>query len=460
MNLGRSAAHRGGFREKTNMSNHKTLLASSLLVLSCCLANAALAEPDIGWWWNPNESGRGFFVESHDGVTFIGAYLYDDDGHAKWLVSGGSNPDPYNWTGDLYYKINGQTLYGSYVAPGDAIVVGTLTAHFDNDSRGTITWPGGSVQIERQIFGAGDPPFQPWNGWWWNPDESGSGYSVELQGNNLFIVGFMYDEGGRPVWYYSAGPMTDATTYHGDVLQFANGQTIGGPYQPPSSPTKIATLDVTFSTAASEATFTFNEVSASEAVAHSAKARRQSTKSVKPQLKKDGTLVAPAQYKGTFTLTSTFDDTGTSTHFNWTFQSDSVTLVKGGGQGIIPYAPQSVTIHVTIGGSFPPCSSISGNVDLNLGADAVSLGLAPTVGLFDIKFILPEVDFIATAHCKDADGNPFDAPLPTAWNGAVMSETNKVVTLSPTGSSSLNGGPGFSAGGYSHLLFFRFDSVP
>ena len=48
-------------------------------------------------------------------------------------MSGGPNPDPYNWTGDLYYKSNGQTLYGNYVAPGDAAVVGTLTVHFDDD---------------------------------------------------------------------------------------------------------------------------------------------------------------------------------------------------------------------------------------------------------------------------------------------------------------------------------------
>jgi hypothetical protein len=38
---------------------------------------------------------------------------------------------------------------------------------------------------------------------------------VELQGSNLFVVGFMYDDAGRPVWYYTAGPLTDAVAYRG-----------------------------------------------------------------------------------------------------------------------------------------------------------------------------------------------------------------------------------------------------
>ena len=118
-------------------------------------------------------------------MTFIGAYLYDNDGHASWLVAGGPNNDPYNYTGDLYNKTGGQTLFGSYVAPGDAVVAGQLSIHFTDDTHATITWPGGSVQVERQIYGTGTPDFQPFSGWWWNPDESGSSFSVELQGTNL-----------------------------------------------------------------------------------------------------------------------------------------------------------------------------------------------------------------------------------------------------------------------------------
>src|SRR5882672_9035661 len=75
----------------------RKLIRSCLVVLSCCVGNTVLAAPQTGWWWNPAESGRGFFVESRDGITFIGAYLYESDGHATWLVAGAPNADPYNF---------------------------------------------------------------------------------------------------------------------------------------------------------------------------------------------------------------------------------------------------------------------------------------------------------------------------------------------------------------------------
>ena len=111
-----------------------------------------------------------------------------------------------------------------------------LLAGLDTPTSGTITWPGGTVPIERDIFGVGAPAFQPETGWWWNEAESGRGYSVEVQGPNAFVVGFMYEEGGNPIWYFSAGPMVTPTRYEGDWLQFSGGQTLAGPYQPPAAP--------------------------------------------------------------------------------------------------------------------------------------------------------------------------------------------------------------------------------
>ena len=231
------------------------------VVIGLWLCSAALAAPQVGWWWNPSESGRGFFVESQNGVTFIAAYLYENDGHATWFVAGGPNADPYNYSGPLYNLSNGQTLFGGYVKPGGLTVGGQMSVHFDDDTHGTFTWPGGAVPIQREIFGSGAAQFQPYSGWWWNSSESGSGYSLELQGNNLFVVGFMYDDGGRPTWYFTAGPMSSPTTYHGDVTLFSGGQTMAGAYHPPSGASKVATLDVAFQ-APDKATVTFTGVSA------------------------------------------------------------------------------------------------------------------------------------------------------------------------------------------------------
>src|SRR5262249_952585 len=152
------------------------------------------------------------------------------------------------------------------------VSVGNISVHFTDDTHGTVTWPGGVVQIERQVFGSGDTPFEPQAGWWWDPDEPGTGYSVEVQGQFLFMVGFMYEDGGRPVWYFVAGPKTSDTTFHGNVQQLAGGQTMGGAYRAPGAPANIATVDIVFDDV-DQATFTFTKSTGATLVTKVAKSK-------------------------------------------------------------------------------------------------------------------------------------------------------------------------------------------
>lgn len=105
---------------------------------------------------------------------------------------------------------------------------------------------------------AGQARAAPEVGWWWNEAESGRGYTMEVQGDKLFIVAFMYDDAGHPVWYYSAGTMAAPTTYAGPWLQFADGQTLTGPYRPPGELVVVGELDLEFK-APDEATLTFRD---------------------------------------------------------------------------------------------------------------------------------------------------------------------------------------------------------
>ena len=244
------------------------------------------AEPENGWWWNPSESGRGFFIESTSGVIYLAGYFYESDGRATWLSSGGPNPDPYLYQGTLQQYRNGQTLFGAYRPPDPSVDVGPIEVKFTDDRHGTITWPGGTIPIERDIFGAEDeipfelwvsdlfePPFKPETGWWWNDAESGRGFSIEVQGPNLFIVSFMYDDIGNPIWYFSAGPMTTPTHYEGDVVLFAGGQTLTGPYHPPTTPQTIGHMTIDF-TATDDATITITDDASSKAFVSSAISKR------------------------------------------------------------------------------------------------------------------------------------------------------------------------------------------
>ncbi|MFO1312965.1 MAG: hypothetical protein U1F41_12970 [Burkholderiales bacterium] len=94
------------------------------------LAGPARAAPEVGWWWNPNESGRGFFVESQNGIIYIAGYFYEPDGRATWLVAGGPNSDSYNYQGQLLAFASGQTLGGPYRPPQAPVAVGQVGIEF------------------------------------------------------------------------------------------------------------------------------------------------------------------------------------------------------------------------------------------------------------------------------------------------------------------------------------------
>ncbi len=188
-----------------------------------------------GWWWNPNESGRGFSIEVSQNTLFMAGYLYDTSGRATWHTSAGPMTNSTLYQGPLQSFGNGQTLTGAYkpyslTSPN----AGTITIQFSDATHGALTWPGGTIPIERYVFGEGASSFQPESGWWWNQSESGRGFALEVQGNKLFIGGYMYDEQGNPVWYISAGDMTSPMLYQGQWEQYANGQTLTGLYRKPT----------------------------------------------------------------------------------------------------------------------------------------------------------------------------------------------------------------------------------
>lgn len=208
---------------------------------------AASAPPQSGWWWNPLEGGRGFFIEQRENRLFIGGYLYQDSGRATWLVAGPATLQGNRLVARLLTYQGGQTLAGAYSAPTPRDV-GEIGITFLGGANAIVTWPGGTLPLERynilrgadrveapsatqaaqQIAGA------PETGWWWSPSEGGRGFSLEVQNGTMFMAGYMYESDGNPVWYAS-GPsrMSDAMSYDGIWQQYGNGQTMNGPYVTP-----------------------------------------------------------------------------------------------------------------------------------------------------------------------------------------------------------------------------------
>jgi hypothetical protein len=260
------------------------LASRAALLGALCLQTALVcAEPNNGWWWNSNESGRGFFIEQTDGVMYMGGYFYDASGRATWATSGGPVSDPYLYEGRLQTFAGGQSLFGAYRFPSSIVDIGAITIRFADDTHATLTWPGGTVKLERQVYGDVEAEawtlndsFRPQTGWWWNPDESGRGYSIEVQGSSLFLAGFMYDDFGNPLWYFGAGPMTTERHFESDLLLFSGGQTMSGPYRPPGTPLRVGRIGVDFS-AADRATITTSDASVAQKSGQGTKQSQQSS---------------------------------------------------------------------------------------------------------------------------------------------------------------------------------------
>ncbi len=196
-------------------------------------------QPQTGWYWNPAESGRGFFFEKKN-IVFMAGFHYDTDGEATWFTAQGPyNSDSDTFASPMYMFAGGQTLTGAYRAPSVLPIPGNLSVTFTANAVARMTWPGGSVDWVRMPVapGAGIVPAQtgaPESGWWWYDQESGRGFAIDFQADYMFMAGFMYADDGEPTWYVTNGRMLTPTTYVGPWAAFKDGQAMGQAYRPPT----------------------------------------------------------------------------------------------------------------------------------------------------------------------------------------------------------------------------------
>jgi photosystem II stability/assembly factor-like uncharacterized protein len=215
-------------------------------------SSSTSATPETGWWWYSSESGRGFSIEVSGNTMFMAGYLYSTNGKPIWYISQGSRASNGVYQGTLQQFSGGQTLAGSYQAPSYVGSVGQVTLSFDTTTSGRLTWPGGTVPIDRYEFATngvstGAAAGMPQKGWWWASTESGRGYFIEVQSSSLFMAFYMYDSTGQAVWYISNGAMTSTSVYSGSLTEFRGGQVLGGAYNAPTSSSNAGTITITFS---------------------------------------------------------------------------------------------------------------------------------------------------------------------------------------------------------------------
>ena len=219
---------------------------------------AAITIPVTGWWWDSKLSGIGFFIEQggNSGAgLFVGGFLYDSVGNATWLVSTGTM-GAQTYTSTWLKATGGQTLLGSYKAPV-VTTAGNIKLTFSDPSHAVMTRPDGTqINLQRFSFtGVAPTPSYglPQNGWWWAGSSlSGVGYGIEIQDTSVFIVAYVYDDAGNPVWYLATGTLTSSTTYTGSWDVYTGGPQLTsteGTYSATKVTSKSVPMTLTFSDA-------------------------------------------------------------------------------------------------------------------------------------------------------------------------------------------------------------------
>lgn len=169
-------------------------------------------------WSGPSGTNTGFLVESYpSGKAFGALAVYDAGGSPITYIFDGNDQDSTHVNGALYAPSNGQTLGGACRTVAMAASSTTLRATFANARQGSYNTGGSDVALTRTEIQSGYPePTSGANyinrGWYWNPDCPGQGFHLEVQGDTIFIFGFMYDETGRGTWFYSSGTLVRNTS--------------------------------------------------------------------------------------------------------------------------------------------------------------------------------------------------------------------------------------------------------
>ena len=109
--------------------------------------------PQIGLWWNPNESGTGYAFDYKHGVLVVTTYSYEPNGLAQWYLSSGPLSG-YTFVGTLDRYFGGQCIACGYAGrPINTGSDGTITIIFSSATSATVYLPGGRVTvIQPQAF--------------------------------------------------------------------------------------------------------------------------------------------------------------------------------------------------------------------------------------------------------------------------------------------------------------------
>lgn len=149
---------------KTRFKSALHAVAALLLLAVVPMVHAIT--PEDGAWWNPSQSGRGWFIMSQNNLMVVASYGYAQNGAPQWYLSTGTyNPSTRAFSASLLGFQNGQCIGCPYRDPTQTASPGNLTITFSADDRATLTQAGETVQIEKFMFGYPQTNDRLWGEW-------------------------------------------------------------------------------------------------------------------------------------------------------------------------------------------------------------------------------------------------------------------------------------------------------
>jgi hypothetical protein len=142
---------------KYNQLNSLRLVHMLLgLMLLCGAGNASAFTPESGWWWNPDESGRGVNLDIQNGTIFLATFIYDDNGAPIWFSGSGVLDSNNVASFDLIELANGQCIRCEYQAPDVVDTIERIAIRFNSPGTAEIDWSNGTLSIQRFNFALGE----------------------------------------------------------------------------------------------------------------------------------------------------------------------------------------------------------------------------------------------------------------------------------------------------------------
>ncbi|MBK8285643.1 MAG: hypothetical protein IPK97_12670 [Ahniella sp.] len=92
--------------------------------------------------------------------------------------------------------------------------------------------------------------YTPESGFWWNPNEPGSGLAIEIEDDFIYVAAYLYDPQGFPYWYITSGRLVDSagtlSLNNAQVATATGGQCLGCPWRAPTNTPAGGLMSIVF----------------------------------------------------------------------------------------------------------------------------------------------------------------------------------------------------------------------